>query len=277
MYSCIYIFYVHVCRSTFYTWNMDIHMYVCIGWICTRPTSPHAWGLVVRADRLHLNTRRRYSLCQIHPHTCTYMYIYVYIHIHTYMYMCIHVYTCTCIYLYIHICIYICTYIYVYIYMYICVHVVYIHISIRTEQSELISCTSMKTGTLFAMAKFANLIDPVTQDFEVCICTRIQMFMWIFTLHIYIYMYTCMTYIFIFFWICVYIHICVFRYTHVLCQVSQQHQLLMQWLYIHIYMFVQGSTKAFMVDAVSTSLGAVMGTSPVTTYIESAPGIEEGG
>jgi len=42
-------------------------------------------------------------------------------------------------------------------------------------------------------------------------------------------------------------------------------------------MFVQGSTKAFMVDAVSTSLGAVMGTSPVTTYIESAPGIEEGG
>jgi len=61
--------------------------------------------------------------------------------------------------------------------MYICVHVVYIHISIRTEQSELISCTSMKTGTLFAMAKFANLIDPVTQDFEVCICTRIQMFM----------------------------------------------------------------------------------------------------
>mmetsp|Transcript_79724 Transcript_79724/g.129238 ORF Transcript_79724/g.129238 Transcript_79724/m.129238 type:complete len:579 (+) Transcript_79724:26-1762(+) len=60
------------------------------------------------------------------------------------------------------------------------------------------------TGTLFAMAKFANLIDPVTQDFE-------------------------------------------------------------------------GSTRAFMVDAISTSLGAVMGTSPVTTYIESAPGIEEGG
>jgi len=60
------------------------------------------------------------------------------------------------------------------------------------------------TGTLFAMAKFAKLIDPATGDFE-------------------------------------------------------------------------GSTKAFMVDAVSTSLGALMGTSPVTTYIESAPGIEEGG
>jgi len=116
----------------------------------------------VRADRLHLNTRRRYSLCQIHPHTCTYMYIYVYIHIHTYMYMCIHVYTCTCIYLYIHICIYICTYIYVYIYMYICVHVVYIHISIRTEQSELISCTSMKTGTLSRSLLWPSLPTSLT-------------------------------------------------------------------------------------------------------------------
>ena len=30
-----------------------------------------------------------------------------------------------------------------------------------------------------------------------------------------------------------------------------------------------------MVDGVATSVGALMGTSPVTTYIESAPGIEE--
>ena len=38
-----------------------------------------------------------------------------------------------------------------------------------------------------------------------------------------------------------------------------------------------GQTVAFMVDGAATSLGACMGTSPVTTYIESAPGIEEGG
>ena len=50
-----------------------------------------------------------------------------------------------------------------------------------------------------------------------------------------------------------------------------------QYIHTCVYIFLQGSTKAFMVDAVSTSLGAVMGTSPVTTYIESAPGIEEGG
>ena len=37
------------------------------------------------------------------------------------------------------------------------------------------------------------------------------------------------------------------------------------------------STVAFCVDAVATSIGALLGTSPVTTYIESAPGIEEGG
>jgi AGZA family xanthine/uracil permease-like MFS transporter len=34
---------------------------------------------------------------------------------------------------------------------------------------------------------------------------------------------------------------------------------------------------AFVVDGVATSIGALMGTSPVTTYIESAPGIEEVG
>ena len=60
------------------------------------------------------------------------------------------------------------------------------------------------TGTLFSMASFAKLIDPVTKDFE-------------------------------------------------------------------------GSTQAFMVDGLATSFGAVLGTSPVTTYIESAPGIAEGG
>lgn len=38
-----------------------------------------------------------------------------------------------------------------------------------------------------------------------------------------------------------------------------------------------GSTQAFCADAIATSLGALMGTSPVTTYIESAPGIQEGG
>ena len=32
--------------------------------------------------------------------------------------------------------------------------------------------TCVKTGTFFAMAKFANLLDPVTQDFEVYICAR---------------------------------------------------------------------------------------------------------
>ena len=34
---------------------------------------------------------------------------------------------------------------------------------------------------------------------------------------------------------------------------------------------------AFVTDGLATSLGALMGTSPVTTYIESAPGIEAGG
>ncbi|MEO1620862.1 MAG: NCS2 family permease [Cyanobacteria bacterium J06632_3] len=38
-----------------------------------------------------------------------------------------------------------------------------------------------------------------------------------------------------------------------------------------------GSEKAMMADAVGTTAGAVLGTSTVTTYIESAAGIEEGG
>jgi len=38
-----------------------------------------------------------------------------------------------------------------------------------------------------------------------------------------------------------------------------------------------GAEKAFMADAVGTTAGAVLGTSTVTTYIESASGISEGG
>lgn len=60
------------------------------------------------------------------------------------------------------------------------------------------------TGTLYSMARFAGLMDPVTQDFE-------------------------------------------------------------------------GSSIAYMVDAISISIGAVLGTPPVTAYIESAAGIGEGG
>ncbi|KAJ7074652.1 permease family-domain-containing protein [Mycena amicta] len=60
------------------------------------------------------------------------------------------------------------------------------------------------TGTLYSMAKFANLRDPVTLDFE-------------------------------------------------------------------------NSTVAYCVDAFSISMGALMGTSPVTAFIESATGISEGG
>jgi len=39
----------------------------------------------------------------------------------------------------------------------------------------------------------------------------------------------------------------------------------------------EGQHIAYCVDGLATSLGALMGTSPVTTYIESAAGIEEGG
>lgn len=60
------------------------------------------------------------------------------------------------------------------------------------------------TGTLYSMAKFAGLRDPVTLDFE-------------------------------------------------------------------------NSTIAYCVDAFSISMGALMGTSPVTAFIESATGISEGG
>jgi adenine/guanine/hypoxanthine permease len=38
-----------------------------------------------------------------------------------------------------------------------------------------------------------------------------------------------------------------------------------------------GSERAFVADAVGTSMGALLGTSTVTTYIESATGVEEGG
>jgi adenine/guanine/hypoxanthine permease len=60
------------------------------------------------------------------------------------------------------------------------------------------------TGTLYSMARFASLIDPVTQDFE-------------------------------------------------------------------------GSSIAYMVDAISISIGAILGCPPVTAYIESGAGISEGG
>ena len=39
----------------------------------------------------------------------------------------------------------------------------------------------------------------------------------------------------------------------------------------------EGQYVAFLVDGLATTIGAVCGTSPVTTYIESAPGILEGG
>jgi adenine/guanine/hypoxanthine permease len=38
-----------------------------------------------------------------------------------------------------------------------------------------------------------------------------------------------------------------------------------------------GSDRAFSSDAIGTSVGALLGTSTVTTYIESATGVEEGG
>ncbi|KAM0816539.1 putative Xanthine/uracil permease [Seiridium cardinale] len=60
------------------------------------------------------------------------------------------------------------------------------------------------TGTLYSMAQFADLVDPVTQDFE-------------------------------------------------------------------------GSSVAYMVDAIGISVGALMGTPPVTAFVESGAGISEGG
>ncbi|KAI0384600.1 permease family-domain-containing protein [Hypomontagnella monticulosa] len=60
------------------------------------------------------------------------------------------------------------------------------------------------TGTLYSMARFANVIDPVTEDFE-------------------------------------------------------------------------GSTIAYMVDAISISIGSLLGSPPVTAFIESGAGISEGG
>ncbi|HVS03289.1 MAG TPA: NCS2 family permease [Thermoanaerobaculia bacterium] len=38
-----------------------------------------------------------------------------------------------------------------------------------------------------------------------------------------------------------------------------------------------GADRAFLADAVGTSVGALLGTSPVTSYVESATGVEEGG
>ncbi len=38
-----------------------------------------------------------------------------------------------------------------------------------------------------------------------------------------------------------------------------------------------GADKAFLADATGTTVGALLGTSPVTTYIESVAGVEEGG
>lgn len=40
---------------------------------------------------------------------------------------------------------------------------------------------------------------------------------------------------------------------------------------------VPNAGKALMVDAIGTTIGALMGTSTVTTYVESATGVEEGG
>ena len=36
-----------------------------------------------------------------------------------------------------------------------------------------------------------------------------------------------------------------------------------------------GANKALMADAIATSVGAVLGTSTVTTYVESSSGISE--
>jgi AGZA family xanthine/uracil permease-like MFS transporter len=40
---------------------------------------------------------------------------------------------------------------------------------------------------------------------------------------------------------------------------------------------IPGLKKAFLVDAVATTAGAAMGTSTVTTFVESAAGVEQGG
>merc|ERR1719252_209666 len=39
----------------------------------------------------------------------------------------------------------------------------------------------------------------------------------------------------------------------------------------------EGIFQAYLVDGFATTMGSLFGTSPVTTYIESAPGIVEGG
>lgn len=44
-----------------------------------------------------------------------------------------------------------------------------------------------------------------------------------------------------------------------------------------VTMDFENSTIAYCVDAFSISMGALMGTSPVTSFVESATGISEGG
>ena len=44
-----------------------------------------------------------------------------------------------------------------------------------------------------------------------------------------------------------------------------------------VTMDFEGSTMAYCIDAFSISMGALMGTSPVTVFVESATGISEGG
>ena len=90
----------------------------------------------------------------------------------------------------------------------------YALITVRKYPIKLLLCSQIlqflyvdildTTGTLYSMAKFAGLRNPVTMDFE-------------------------------------------------------------------------NSTIAYCVDALSISLGALMGTSPVTAFVESATGISEGG
>ena len=48
-------------------------------------------------------------------------------------------------------------------------------------------------------------------------------------------------------------------------------------LAVHPQGTFEGQYTAFLVDGFATTIGALCGTSPVTTYIESAPGILEGG
>ena len=81
------------------------------------------------------------------------------------------------------------------------------------------SCNSTHTGTLFAMAKFANLVDPVTQDFEVNTythtCTPTHK-------HIYTYMHA-------------YMHACMYTLVGPVTQDFEEHTD-MYAIYIHTYL-----------------------------------------